>query len=34
MAETDDAEPLAAGSAVMIIGEGAEGRVQVTKENR
>jgi len=34
IAETDDAEPLAAGSSVMIIGEGDAGRVQVTKENR
>jgi hypothetical protein len=31
IAETDDAEPLAVGSAVMIVGEGDEGRVQVTR---
>lgn len=31
IAETDDPEPLAAGSAVMIVGEGEAGRVQVTR---
>ncbi len=32
MAETDDAEPLVAGASVMIVGEGDEGRVQVTRQ--
>lgn len=31
IAETEDAEPLASGATVMILGEGAEGRVQVTR---
>jgi hypothetical protein len=34
IAETDDAEKLAVGATVMIVGEGEQGRVQVTKETR
>lgn len=33
IAETDDAATYAAGEKVMILGEGAEGRVQVTRES-
>ncbi len=33
IAETDDAAPLPVGAQVMILGEGAEGRVQVTRQD-